>query len=268
MKKEQLDRLHSVEIEILDAVVDICNKHDIRCFLFWGTLLGAVRHKGFIPWDDDIDIAMPRDDFMRFCAIASNELPEDLYLHYSHDIDYFVPFAKVKKQNTVFEENHWRYTTGKNGIFIDIFPLDYVRSLRNADVKHKIASFLQRSAMYKCNCTKPKDFFPRLIDICLKPFSIRIILNIIDWMAQNCKNGKYVFSISSVNGALRVEWLSDRIALPFEGKQYWAPIGYKELLNVAYGDDFMQLPPPEKRITHNPVRLSFNTDFPDEVLND
>lgn len=268
MKKEQLDRLHSVEIEILDAVVEICNKHDIIYFLFYGTLLGAIRHNGFIPWDDDIDIAMPRDDYKRFCSIASVELPEDLYLHYSHDIDYFVPFAKVKKVNTIFEENHWRYPTGKNGIYIDIFPLDCVRSPKSAYVKHKIASFLQRSAMYKHNCTKPKDFMPRLINVCLKPFSIRTILTFIDRLAQNCKKGKYMFSISSVNGAFRAEWLSDRATVTFEGKQYWAPIGYSELLNVAYGDDYMQLPSPEKRVTHNPVRLSFDTDLPDEALND
>ncbi|MBR5060749.1 MAG: LicD family protein, partial [Prevotella sp.] len=81
MNKEQLNKLHTIEIEILDEIVRICDKHNLRYCLIGGTLLGAIRHKGFIPWDDDLDIAMPRKDYEIFINLCHTELKNQYYLH-------------------------------------------------------------------------------------------------------------------------------------------------------------------------------------------
>ena len=124
---QTLHQLWSVEIEMLDAFDTVCKKYGLRYSLAYGTLLGAVRHKGFIPWDDDLDIMMPREDYQRLFEIWSKEVDSEYFLQdYTTDTeDYVNSFAKIRKKHTDFitseEEKTVRYHTG---IFIDIFPGD------------------------------------------------------------------------------------------------------------------------------------------------
>ena len=120
----ELEELHQIETDILTAIDEICRKENIRYYLAGGTLLGAVRHKGFIPWDDDIDIAMPRDDYERFLKVmrkGAHPYYKILALEYKEDYPY--TFAKVVDTRTRLQEE-----IGKDlpemGVFIDIFPLD------------------------------------------------------------------------------------------------------------------------------------------------
>ena len=97
MEKKHLIKLHQSEIKILDEIVRICDKYNLQYFLIGGTLLGAVRHKGFIPWDDDLDIAMPRNDYEKFISISKNELKDDFILDdISTNEQYWQIFAKVR----------------------------------------------------------------------------------------------------------------------------------------------------------------------------
>lgn len=122
----RLRKLQMVELEILNEFVRLCEKHDLRYYLVGGTLLGAVRHQGFIPWDDDIDVAMPREDYDSFAKIAPQELNSQ-YFYQSPDTDphYFLTYAKVRKNGTEVYEERFENSRFHKGIFIDIFPLDF-----------------------------------------------------------------------------------------------------------------------------------------------
>ena len=129
--KETLDKLHQVELEILDDFVSVCEKHKLRYFLTGGTMLGAIRHKGFIPWDDDIDIGMPREDYDKFIKIGSEALGNKYTLDcFELNKKYYLPFAKIKKNNTIFDEG----LDDKNhkGIFIDIIPFENVDEINTS----------------------------------------------------------------------------------------------------------------------------------------
>ena len=122
-----MNQLHKVEREILREFVRICEKHNLTYFLTGGSALGAVRHKGFIPWDDDIDVGMPRDDYERFIGLCADELKEAYYLLSSETKDTFpYQFCKICKKNTLFIEPYMKCEFEYTGIFIDIFPYDNV----------------------------------------------------------------------------------------------------------------------------------------------
>jgi len=125
MNANQLKRLQNIEYEILQEIVRICEKNNLSYFLIGGTLLGAVRHKGFIPWDDDLDIAIPRKDYEKFLKICQTQLNSDYFLHCNKtDPDYWLPFAKVRKKNTLFDEKSITSIETHKGIYNDVFPLD------------------------------------------------------------------------------------------------------------------------------------------------
>ena len=128
MKKNELERLQKEEIDILNEIVRICDKNNIPYFLAAGTLLGAVRHSGFIPWDDDIDLFMLRDDYNKFIKCAINEINDNYFLQ-CHDTDkyYYSSFIKVRKNNTLMIEEENENRKIHRGIWVDIFPLDYVK---------------------------------------------------------------------------------------------------------------------------------------------
>ena len=126
MQDTLLDKIHRTELDIMREIDRICRKHNLTYFLAYGTLLGAVRHKGFIPWDEDMDIMMPREDYEQFLKVASDELPLHLMIDsYPQNPRYFNPFAKVRNRNTLFAIRALQNYDGPQGLWIDIFPMDY-----------------------------------------------------------------------------------------------------------------------------------------------
>lgn len=124
--KPLIKQVQAIELEILLEVDRICRKHRISYFLDSGTALGAVRHKGFIPWDDDIDIGMLRDDYERFLSVAQEEMGQDYFLQTYRTDGTPIMFAKVRKTGTTFVEFRLRKFPINHGLFIDIFPYDYL----------------------------------------------------------------------------------------------------------------------------------------------
>lgn len=152
MDKDTLRKVQLTLLEIAKEVKRVCDENDIKYYLDSGTLLGAVRHSGFIPWDDDFDIGMMREEYDRFCKIAPFALNSNYYLQtWENDEKYAVPFAKVRKKNTIYRENKANPNLN-NGFYVDIFPYDNAPVSLDSKVKlMKNLSGIERLILMKCN---------------------------------------------------------------------------------------------------------------------
>ena len=147
----ELVQLHKILYELLEEIHRICTKHKISYFLIGGSAIGMYYDRAILPWDDDLDIGMTREDYNRFLSIAPKELSSKYFLSYI-DTDFHTPFfyAKVKKNGTLFVEGRYKNLDMHHGIFVDIFPFDKIPSniaLRN--IQYKIANFLKCCFMGK-----------------------------------------------------------------------------------------------------------------------
>ena len=125
MDKATLRQVQLTQLSIAKEIKRICDDHDIEYFLDSGTLLGAVRHKGFIPWDDDMDIAMTRENYDKFLAVAKVELDSRFFLQtWETDKNYPMPFAKIRLNGTKYVENVFEKAQMHQGIYVDVFPYD------------------------------------------------------------------------------------------------------------------------------------------------
>ena len=246
------DELKAIQLDLLRKTAEFCEKNSIRYFLCGGTLLGAIRHKGYIPWDDDIDISMPRPDYDKF--INTFNKPNNYYqvIAMSNDRRYGFPFAKVHDTRTFVDE--LQYAKDHFGVYIDIFPIDGVgedeqvfRILRLRKLLHtKKANYFQRTLLKKVinSCGK----------IILLPFSTHYILKMMDKEAR-----KYPFGSTSRAGIIINPYgtreivdltvFDNPIPMRFEDREYMVPAAYDKWLRSIYGD-YMQLPPEDKR--HSP----------------
>lgn len=122
---DEFTKVKNVELEILEQFMKICDVLQLRWYAGYGTVLGAVRHKGFIPWDDDVDVVMPRKDYEIFCEKAKELLPENMFLQTMEtEEEYYQPFAKLRRSDTTFWEIGTQHDHINHGIYMDIFPLD------------------------------------------------------------------------------------------------------------------------------------------------
>jgi lipopolysaccharide cholinephosphotransferase len=257
------EELKSIQLSILDKVATFCENHNIRYSLYGGTLLGAIRHNGYIPWDDDIDISMPRPDYERF--INCFHLIEDPDLKI-HDLrlnkKYPYPFIKVSDERTVFKENYnSNYTMG---VHIDIFPID---GLPYSEKESK--KIMKRSTFYR-NLRELKQMKLRKDRELRKNIFLifsRLILFIIPTklLLSQIINLTKKYNYEQSNFIGNIVWgygnkercnksvYSDFIFHNFEGKKFKIMIGYDEYLTNVF-DEYMQLPSKEKQIAHH----SFN----------
>ncbi len=244
MNEEVMNQLRKTELEILDYVVSICNEYKLTYYILYGTLLGAVRHKGFIPWDDDIDIGLPRRDYDKLCSILKEQCQNENSAYFFQstrtDKSFKLPFSKVRKHGTVFLEKK-KYAN--NGIYIDIFPLDAAKHWRGLQ---KPFSYLMYR-LYGRSQTLVGNMCIALADR-MSTF----------YKEDKCK---YYVSYGSAypveRDVMKKDWFAEGDFAEFEGKKYRVPKNFKAYLTQIYGDDYMQLPPVEKRVSHNPVLLKF-----------
>ena len=266
MDKETQIKLHSVLLELLDEFVRICNENNLTYFLAYGTLLGAVRHKGFIPWDDDVDVAMPRNDFEKFLDFFDDSYLTNYYvLSYRSqckESKYSIQFAKFLKSGTIFAEID-RPSDSYSGIFIDIFPFDncikIFYPLQAVLLKYSLNLFSIKAGI-KIRRNKIKIFLGKIV---CRFFSEKFINNLHRklYLIFNNYKTKYIAFFSDDYGKKRETHKKDEIfplvKVFFEGKHYFAPKIYDKYLNTLYGN-YMELPPIEKRHTHNPKFIIFN----------
>ena len=256
MGMEVLHQLWHHELKILDEIDRICKKNGLQYYLMWGTLIGAVRHQGFIPWDDDIDISMPREDYRRFLKIAAKELSEEFFLQ-TVKTDKFYPsfFAKVRLKNTAFYAEKDKNVKRHHGIFVDIIPMDRRKEKRNLyqKIKDKAASIF-KDHIYKKRMETKKGF--SLLDL--------IPERLIIWACDCLMLGKGDYYCSWGYKFKKSDFFP-ATELVFMEKKYPAPNNYHSVLTTVYGD-YMQLPPEENRIAHVPAFISFDIKKDEEEL--
>lgn len=260
-----LKKLHEVELEILDEVVRICNNHNIEYFLTGGTMLGAIRHEGFIPWDDDIDIGMARKDYDLFIKFAKEELDSKYFLDcFETNKNYYLPFAKIKKNNTIFDEEDAHHLNNHKGIFVDIIPFENAK--KKDSLTQKVQAILVRNIsetmFYKNKIKKLKNTRKPYLVIILSIFSKTILMKTQRWLMHLNKddNSQYLVALAGTYGYQK-ETNERAIYLPtkdikFENRVYKGMNKPDEYLTNIFGD-YMELPPKEKRRNHCPLKIKF-----------
>lgn len=257
-----IDEVKQTELSILDYIDSVCKQHNITYYLAYGTLLGAIRHKGFIPWDDDIDIYMPRKEYDKFIKLqADNKESQYSVLSMYNDSEYFYEFAKVVDSRTCLVTKNIK-ANQHEGVWVDIFPLDdapkYLRMTKwflNCLVACRILSV---------NLNFPSPKHPRILYplwAVSKLIGPRFFLKISDRIARSGKSNEYVGYMCSMGVSkyyFKKQWCEETIIVDFEGKQYPAFKQYDEYLKYQYGN-YMQLPPENKRVSH-PVKAYWRED--------
>lgn len=259
MDMEELREYQLAQLELLDITEEICKKNNLTYYLIGGTLLGAIRHAGFIPWDADIDIAMPREDYEAFLRYwKDNPSERYFYQHFSTEKKHLSPHAILKIKNTrvVMNERVSKYRPKHEGIYMDVFPLDNPPDLPKKQKKQaakikRIKRIIELKSGYEYSSTSIlKKFAKKLLQIALFPVSFVYLNKEMDACMKkySSPSGKYLVSMASHYSywkqLMPKEVYGKPTRVPFENKLYNAPAKVDEYLTHIY-KDYMKLPSDE-----------------------
>lgn len=272
---EKMKKVWWVQLDLIKVFASICQKHNLRWYPIGGALIGVIRHKGFIPWDDDIDLFMPREDYDKFLEICPKELEEPYFLQTTfNDEDCYMFWSSLRNSNTTGNRASCMNKRLNNGIAIDILPLDGCES--NFTL-YRIRRFPLRVASVICNTyvnefnTSKKAIILRKI---LRMFPIDY-KKIYRWIEK--QNSKHPMSkyekctqtlvadptFSGKKGLKRIIFdkkdFESTIELPFENITLQVPVGYDNILRTSY-HDYMSFPPVEERVGKH--KMVFEPDIP------
>jgi len=263
MSDEQEKALKNTMLELMCAMHEICENNGINYYLIAGTLIGAVRHKGYIPWDDDVDIMMFRKDYDRFFKACMNELPDKFSVISPYDETDCFPIYRIRKKGTkrrILRSED--YISGKDvGVSIDIFPMDNV-AVKNGltqKLQEHINIILGDAIKMRCGVeVNPKHSF-RCLSKVMAVFPKRILGRLNDKVLamHNRKETEFVFFFPFTYGlrdkqTYRAEYFTRKTKLVFEGFEFWAPLEYDKVLTQFYGD-YLSLPPENERFPRHPT---------------
>lgn len=270
MREIGLEERKKLQLEMMDEVDSFCRKNNLTYYLAFGTLIGAIRHKGYIPWDDDMDIMMPRDDYNKFAALFPREgfyrfLVPGMVNNYPYAFGKIIDIRTVKK-----EPIRRKYQV--IGLDIDVFPIDnYPYDIDEAEkwcddisrtqklLNKQFALFAKGSTFFRTIVKNTIICFWNILDY-LGIYTVNKSVLKLDKLSKkyNTKETNYcgISSISTygVRKRNRKQVFDSAIEMEFEGRNYLVPSGYDEYLKDTYGD-YMQLPPVEKRKTHHINRV-------------
>ena len=263
--EELREKLKQKQLYLLNEFLNICHNNQLQYFLVGGSALGAIRHKGFIPWDDDIDVALPRTDYNKFLELAQAQLGDDIFLQtFLTDKEYRNDFAKLRLEGTAFIESSCRSLNINHGIFIDIFPIDgypdQKRDIKKLNFRKKVARVYVRRAFHSKKQSSIKKRIKNnsrfLVCAVLCGFqSTSKVLKRIDKFYQKwdynscdevvCHGGAW----GELEHCPKVQY-GKGTAAKFEGIDVVIPEDFDAYLKHKYSN-YMQLPPIEKRIPHH-----------------
>lgn len=253
--EEILRKLQLTEREMLRELDRICRKHQIDYILDGGTLLGAVRHGGFIPWDDDVDVRMLREQYEKFCRICQTELSEDYFLQtWQTDPGYRWEYARILKKGTVYKRKGQHRMTARNGIFIDIFPDDNLPDRRVSRRICTCVSWFCRKLLYSEVGALNKRCFRswlgfNILNMCPKEWGHKGMRYLREKYCSQDTVRVRCFGWGSreeAYGFLR-KWHMETQDIEFEGVMVRAPKDISGFMTCYFGEDYMTLPPEEKR---------------------
>lgn len=255
MREIGTEELKRIQIEILDDVAAFCQHHNLRYYLAYGTLLGAIRHKGYIPWDDDIDIHMPRPDYEKFLELYNSGSSANRAVSHELDNKYRAAFAKVYRKGTIVKEFHFKQDVF--GVYIDIFPLDGYKDEKQAHQCGEIRRYMHvKNSIFTSSMTAMRKMRLTLTKAILLPVTLRSLQKRIKRIATQCSYDSSERVYSSYSRLAARETFPRSIfdsykMVAFEGKEYRAPLDCDCYLRALYGN-YMTLPPKEKQqSTHN-----------------
>ncbi len=268
MTETDLKKLHELELILAKEFARICEKHKIRYFMIAGTLLGAVRHGGFIPWDEDMDFGMLRSDFERFLAVCREELDTDTYFLQTGETDpaYTYAFAKLRLNGTKIVEEIGRDTFANKGIFIDIFPFDNVPDNRVLRRIHEKERYLWKNMLavrlgYH-NGRKRAKILQVMLRLASRLLPVKVIRGLKERAFTRYNKGRSKYVVTA-EGSYRYdrEIIPRRFTeklqpLSFEDTEFFTFASYEDYLTNLYGD-YRKLPPVEERNKHSVMTVEF-----------
>ncbi|MBQ6825225.1 MAG: LicD family protein [Clostridia bacterium] len=255
-------KLKSKLVDMMKWFHQFCEENSLTYYAVGGTMLGAVRHKGFIPWDDDIDVGMPREDYNKLCKLIGNRLTGKYYLETpeTEARDFFYPYGKLYDTTTTLAEN--TALKIKRGIFIDIFPLDGL-----GDTEQEASKYLKKVLWFQnfylarvLAVRKGRSFIKNAATVVVKIIPQFIIndRNLRLKLVDKCRKfGFYDFEyVSNITGnwgmkeMMPREFFGEPTLYDFEDMRIYGAQNYEGYLKSLYGD-WRKLPPKEKRVTHH-----------------
>ena len=263
-------RLWETEQDILDVIHAVCTENGLRYSLAYGTLLGAVRHGGFIPWDDDIDVMMPREDYEKLIRIWPSAAPEGYLLETERMFDDFVnTFLKIRKDHTTFlQYEAERDNSHHKGIFVDIFPADR-RAQGTIPGKLQYAEFAVNLLFNRGYPSNSGGFVGAVERVLLAAVPRRYYRRLSNWAGERSRrwnadtSAEIVFpcTIRDCKRFYPADLFEHLELIPFNEKEYYAFRDRDRFLTIRYGD-YMKMPPAEERVwKHSPLLVDFTHNY-------
>ena len=276
LSPEQFRKMQLVELDMLVEFDRVCRKNNIRYVLFGGSLLGAVRHKGYIPWDDDADIGMLREDYNLFKQHISEMNPDICYFQdHETDTEYRWGYGKLRRTGTKYVRVGQEHLKCKTGIFVDIFPMDDIPLSVPGQILQNLHCFCLRKILWSEVAKVNLKGFWKLWFTLLSKISVDVPFRGYDRYAKKSKNSTpnrvrclsfpatgtlYKKNPLSERYGMPKSWFIDRSEYLFEGKMFYSSRDYDTVLKYIYGD-YMKLPDSKGREQHSPFS---EIKFPEE----
>lgn len=250
------EEIKEIELGVMDYIHNLCEKENINYSLAYGTLLGAVRHKGYIPWDDDIDISLKRDEYDKlYQAVLRDNDPIYKVASWENDSRYPYPFYRVYDARTVYENNYIENDIDL-GICVDVFPFDYYADVNKEMVKLDTYRRLSVYTLYGIRSKNAgfKNIVRYLLVLVFRLTRVRTWnkkMNVLSMQAKDNDSIDYLMENKRTSTKFEKTLLDKVIDSPFEDRTYKIPESSHQILSAIYGDDFMEIPPVEKRVKHD-----------------
>ncbi len=284
LTEEETKQVQQILLRMMDDIHSFCKAQGLRYVISGGCALGAVRHGGFIPWDDDIDICMPRRDYDRFRELFIREFPEKYYVQEIRACEgYDLNFTKIRLKNSIFCEP-LDPEPDKAGVFIDLFPIE---NTANQPILRKVQQILSDGMQFICSCVRIRKKRKRLLELAgdskeavrairikswiALPFSIISFRRWLIWteriLGMNHNENSDYIAIPTGGKHFKGEtypreWFFPEQLIEFEGRHYYGMKAIENYLGQMYGTNWMVPPPPEKRERHVLLALSLEGNVP------